>query len=76
MANLYYNDRLIIAFATQNQSDKQWTAGAVRLEWDSVNAGRLLLRSNCNALDKSRQNRQYKIVDQSAVAEKVYCHEL
>jgi len=28
MANLYYNDRLIIAFASQNQSDKQWTAGA------------------------------------------------
>ena len=28
MANLYYNDRLIIAFASRNQSDKQWTAGA------------------------------------------------
>jgi len=28
MANLYYNHRLIIAFASQNQSDKQWTAGA------------------------------------------------
>ena len=28
MANLYYNDRLIIAFASQNQSDNQWTAGA------------------------------------------------
>jgi len=28
MANLYYNDRLIIAFASQNQSDKQWTVGA------------------------------------------------
>jgi len=28
MANLYYNDRLIIAFASQNQSDKQWSAGA------------------------------------------------
>jgi len=28
MANLYYKDRLIIAFASQNQSDKQWTAGA------------------------------------------------
>ncbi|MBI2531844.1 MAG: hypothetical protein HYW03_06435 [Deltaproteobacteria bacterium] len=28
MANLYYNDRLIIAFASQNQSDKQWTGGA------------------------------------------------
>jgi hypothetical protein len=25
---LHYNDRLIIAFASQNQSDKQWTAGA------------------------------------------------
>jgi hypothetical protein len=28
MANLYYNDRLIITFASLNQSDKQWTAGA------------------------------------------------
>jgi len=28
MANLYYNDRLVIAFASQNQSDKQWIAGA------------------------------------------------
>jgi hypothetical protein len=28
MANLYYNDRLIIAFASFNQSDKQWSAGA------------------------------------------------
>jgi hypothetical protein len=28
MANLYYNDRLIIAFTSLNQSDKQWTAGA------------------------------------------------
>ena len=28
MANLYYNDRLIIAFASLNQSDQQWTAGA------------------------------------------------
>jgi len=28
MANLYYKDRLIIAFASQNQGDKQWTAGA------------------------------------------------
>lgn len=28
MANLYYNDRLIIAFSSLNQSDKQWTAGA------------------------------------------------
>jgi len=28
MANLYYNDRLIIAFASLNQSDKQWSAGA------------------------------------------------
>ena len=28
MANLYYNDRLIIAFAALNQSDKQWSAGA------------------------------------------------
>ena len=28
VANLYYNDRLIIAFTTLNVSDKQWTAGA------------------------------------------------
>jgi len=28
VANLYYNERLIIAFASFNQSDKQWTAGA------------------------------------------------
>ena len=28
MANLYYNDRLIIAFASLNQSDKHWSAGA------------------------------------------------
>lgn len=32
MANLYYNDRLIIAFASQNRSDKQWTAGA-EISW-------------------------------------------
>ena len=28
MANLFYNDRLIIAFASLNQSDKQWSPGA------------------------------------------------
>ena len=28
MANLYYNDRLIIAFTSLNQSDKQWSVGA------------------------------------------------
>ena len=28
MANLYYNDRLVIAFTSLNQSDKQWSAGA------------------------------------------------
>jgi hypothetical protein len=28
VANLYYNDRLIIAHAWLNQSDKQWSAGA------------------------------------------------
>jgi hypothetical protein len=32
MANLYHNDRLIIAFASQNQSDKQWSAGA-EISW-------------------------------------------
>ncbi len=28
MANLYYRDRLIIAYASLNQSTKQWSAGA------------------------------------------------
>jgi hypothetical protein len=28
VANLYHNDRLIIAFASLNQSDKHWSAGA------------------------------------------------
>jgi hypothetical protein len=28
VANLYYNDRLIIAFTSLNQSDKKWSAGA------------------------------------------------
>ena len=28
MANFYYNDRLIVAFVSLNQSDKQWSAGA------------------------------------------------
>lgn len=28
MANLYYNDRLIIAYTSLNPSDKQWTGGA------------------------------------------------
>ena len=28
MANLYYNDRLIIAHASINQSTKLWSAGA------------------------------------------------
>ena len=32
MANLYYNDRLIIAFASLNPSDKQWSAGA-EISW-------------------------------------------
>jgi hypothetical protein len=34
MANLYYNDRLIIAFASLNQSDKRWSAGA-EITWRS-----------------------------------------
>ena len=37
MANLYYNDRLIIAFTSFNQSDKQWTAGA-EITWKSNGA--------------------------------------
>ncbi|MDH3442626.1 MAG: hypothetical protein OEN50_01770 [Deltaproteobacteria bacterium] len=28
MANLYYKDRLIIAYTSLNQSDKTWSAGA------------------------------------------------
>lgn len=28
MANIYYNDRLIIAYTSLNQSDKSWSAGA------------------------------------------------
>jgi hypothetical protein len=28
MANLYYNDRLIIAYTSLNQSTKLWSAGA------------------------------------------------
>lgn len=28
MANLYYNERLIIAYASLNQSTKLWSAGA------------------------------------------------
>ena len=28
VANLYHSDRLIIAFTSLNQSDKQWSAGA------------------------------------------------
>ncbi|HEX9147223.1 MAG TPA: hypothetical protein VGA09_23345 [Candidatus Binatia bacterium] len=32
MANLYYRDRLIIAYASLNQSTKQWSAGA-EISW-------------------------------------------
>ena len=39
MANLYYNDRLIIAFASLNQSDKQWSAGA-EISWKADGARR------------------------------------
>jgi len=28
VANLYYKDRLIIAYTSLHQSDKQWSAGA------------------------------------------------
>jgi hypothetical protein len=34
VANLYYKDRLVIAFTTLNASDKQWTAGA-EISWKS-----------------------------------------
>ena len=39
MANLYYNDRLIIAFASLSQSDKRWSAGA-EITWKSDGARR------------------------------------
>ena len=32
MANLYYRDRLIIAYASLNQSTQQWSAGA-EISW-------------------------------------------
>lgn len=32
MANLYYNDRLIIAYASINQSTKLWSPGA-EISW-------------------------------------------
>ena len=32
MANFYYRDRLIIAYASRNQSTKQWSAGA-EISW-------------------------------------------
>ncbi|MGE5305400.1 MAG: hypothetical protein ACM3TN_18985 [Alphaproteobacteria bacterium] len=32
MANLYYRDRLIMAYASLNQSTKQWSAGA-EISW-------------------------------------------
>jgi hypothetical protein len=34
MANLYYKERLIVAFANLNQSDKQWSPGA-EITWKS-----------------------------------------
>ena len=37
MANLYYNNRLIIAFASLNQSDKQWSGGA-EITWKADGA--------------------------------------
>jgi hypothetical protein len=36
MANLYYNDRLIIAYASINQSTKLWSAGA-EITWKQDN---------------------------------------
>ena len=32
MANLYHKDRLIIAYASMNQSSKDWSAGA-EISW-------------------------------------------
>jgi hypothetical protein len=37
MANVYYNERLVIAFASLNQSDKQWSAGA-EITWKADGA--------------------------------------
>ena len=34
MANLYHNDRLIIAYAAMNQSTKTWSPGA-EITWKS-----------------------------------------
>ena len=34
MANLYHNDRLIIAYASMNQSTKTWSPGA-EITWKS-----------------------------------------
>lgn len=39
MANLYYNDRLIISFASFNQSSKDWSAGA-EITWKSADGQR------------------------------------
>jgi len=35
MANLYYRDRLIVAYASLNQSSKDWSAGA-EITWKSA----------------------------------------
>ena len=34
MANLYYKERLIVAYASLNQSSKDWSAGA-EITWKS-----------------------------------------
>jgi len=34
MANLYYKERLIVAYASLNQSSKNWSAGA-EITWKS-----------------------------------------
>ena len=51
MANLFYNDRLIIAYASLNPSTKQWSAGA-EITWKRD--GRRLSHSIAGLADRFR----------------------
>lgn len=51
MANLFYNDRLIIAYASLNRSTKQWSAGA-EITWKRD--GRRLSHSIAGLADRFR----------------------
>ena len=44
MANLYHNDRLIVAYASMNMSTKDWSAGA-EITWKTVMASALVTPS-------------------------------